>query len=194
MTLFFLIETDANAPHRAQYDVTDYKIKRKKHVLEKPMFIQTDVRSPMKRVDFYGFPNVTNRLADLPKFKPISDEQMLKINEILESLPSRLPKRKGRVLNTPQSVLLSAPVVTTEKTIESNDRQDGKRCPQGGTCEFFFYCWMVGGLLDGSCGSLLKGCCHRIAKAGILGVQDSNSLDASSEGLSYGPVVNDESK
>ncbi|XP_026742110.1 uncharacterized protein LOC113504146 isoform X2 [Trichoplusia ni] len=179
-------ERDANGPHRARYD-TDYKLKRKKHVLEKPMFIQTD-QSQVKRLDVYEFPNVTNRLADLPKFKPISDEQMLKINDILDSLPSRLPKRKGRVLNTPGT----SNFVTTEKN-ESNDRQDGKQCPQGGTCEFFFYCWMVGGLLDGSCGSLLKGCCHRVAKAGILGVQDSNSLDYGNEGLSYGPVVNDES-
>ncbi|XP_050558312.1 uncharacterized protein LOC118280057 isoform X2 [Spodoptera frugiperda] len=186
-------ERDANGPQRARFE----KNKRKK-VLEKPMFIQTEIRTPMKRVDYYEFPNVTNRLADLPKFKPITDEQMLKINEILDSLPSRLPKRKGRVinnLNSPQNAI--KPPVTTEKTnnihIQSNDRQDVKKCPQGGTCEFFFYCWMVGGLLDGSCGSLLKGCCHRVAKAGILGVQDSNSLDASSEGLSYGPVVNDES-
>lgn len=157
------------------------------------MFIQTDTRTSLKRYDVYDFPNVTNRLADLPKFKPITDEQMLKINEILESLPSRLPKRKGRVLQNTQNVLLSDNIVTTENSVDSNDRQDGKKCPQGGTCEFFFYCWMVGGLLDGSCGSLLKGCCHRVAKAGILGVQDSNSLDGS-EGLSYGPVVNDESK
>ncbi|XP_021201759.3 uncharacterized protein LOC110384676 isoform X1 [Helicoverpa armigera] len=183
-------ERDANAPQRAQ--TTDYKIKRKKHTLEKPMFIQTDVRTPLKRGDLYEFPNVTNRLADLPKFKPISDEQMLKINEILDSLPSRLPKRKGRVLTNPQTAI-KTPVLATETVVQSNDRQDGKRCPQGGTCEFFFYCWMVGGLLEGSCGSLLKGCCHRVAKAGILGVQDSNSLDVSSEGLSYGPVVNDES-
>ncbi|CAB3241740.1 unnamed protein product [Arctia plantaginis] len=190
MTFFFLIRTDANEPHRARYD-TDYKIKRKKHVLEKPMFIQTD-NAQMKRADFYGFPNVTNRLADLPKFKPISDEQMLKINEILNSLPSRLPKRKGRVLTPLKTIINDIPTTTEPPT--SDDRQDEKRCPQGGTCEFFFYCWMVGGLLEGSCGGVLKGCCHRVAKAGILGVQDSNNIDYVNEGLSYGPVVNDESK
>lgn len=156
------------------------------------MFIQTDIKAQMKRADFYGFPNVTNRLADLPKFKPISDEQMLKINEILDSLPSRLPKRKGRIL-TPPKTTIDDILTTTEPPIP-DDRQDGKRCPQGGTCEFFFYCWMVGGLLEGSCGGVLKGCCHRVAKAGILGVQDSNSIDYGNEGLSYGPVVNDESK
>ncbi|XP_075988354.1 uncharacterized protein LOC142984536 isoform X2 [Anticarsia gemmatalis] len=183
-------ERDANEPpHRAQYH-KDYKIKRK-HVLEKPMFIQTD-KQTLKRADIYAFPNVTNRLADLPKFKPISDEQMLKINEIFDSLPSRLPKRKGRVLTPPKTVAEVTKIQTTEPP-KSDDRNDGKKCSQGGSCEFFFYCWMVGGLLEGSCGGMLKGCCHRVVKAGILGVQDSNSIEYGNEGLSYGPVVNDES-
>ncbi|CAK1593265.1 unnamed protein product [Parnassius mnemosyne] len=86
------------------------------------------------------------------------------------------------------------PEIITERVQETLERQDDKKCFQGGTCEFFMYCWMVGGLLDGSCGGLLKGCCHRNSKAGILGVQDSNSIDyAPNEGLSYGPVINDES-
>ncbi|XP_049882650.1 plasma kallikrein [Pectinophora gossypiella] len=171
-------ERDANDHHRAR--ITE----NRKPFFQKPMFIQTDgiKNGNLKRIDYY-FPNVTSTV--LPKFKPISDEQMLRMSQILKDMPrlskpthmpSLMPStRKGRLLEVP-----------------SKDRQEG--CPQGGTCEFFFYCWMVGGLLEGSCGGLLKGCCHRVAKAGILGVQDSNSIEYSgNEGLSYGPVINDES-
>ncbi|KAM3956147.1 LOW QUALITY PROTEIN: uncharacterized protein ACR2FA_009937 [Aphomia sociella] len=181
-------ERDANEPHRARYDV-----KKKGIRLEKPMFVQTDgtTLAYIKRNDYYMFPNTTQTL---PKFKPISDEQILKINQILKELLNSTNKntnnvRKGRLIDSSVSDT-KVETITTSK----EDRVDDKTCSQGGTCEFFFYCWMVGGLLEGSCGGLLKGCCHRVAKAGILGVHDSNSIDISSnEGLSYGPVINDES-
>lgn len=140
------------------------------------MFVQMDGLR-LKRNDFL-FPNSTP--TELPAFKPISDEQILKINQILKDMPRG---RTGRLIKGQGS-----------KFDSTLDRKEESSCSQGGTCEFFFYCWMVGGLLDGSCGSLLKGCCHRVAKAGILGVQDSNSIELPNEGLSYGPVINDESK
>lgn len=31
----------------------------------------------------------------------------------------------------------------------------------GGQCEFFLTCWLGGGLLDGACSGLLRGCCRR---------------------------------
>lgn len=31
----------------------------------------------------------------------------------------------------------------------------------GGTCEFFLSCWLGGGLLEGACSGLLRGCCRR---------------------------------
>ncbi|KAG6447263.1 proclotting enzyme [Manduca sexta] len=159
-------DRDANEPHRAHVNADQKKL------LQKPMFIQTE---GLKRIDI--FPNVTENAKDLPKFKPISDEQMVRVSEILSQVKTQTNYRKGRMVEIDSSI----------------DRQDQK-CPQGGTCEFFIYCWMVGGLLDGSCGGLLKGCCHRVAKAGVLGVHDSNSLEYSSrEGQSYGPVINDES-
>lgn len=140
------------------------------------MFIQTD-GFRLKRNDFL-FPNASSTV--LPKFKPISDAQIKKVNQILKDMP----KRKGRLIQS----------IDKAQNIEQIERNEDF-CTQGGSCEFFFYCWMVGGLLDGTCGGLLKGCCHRVAKAGVLGVQDSNSIDyASNEGLSYGPVINDESK
>ncbi|CAG9794335.1 unnamed protein product [Diatraea saccharalis] len=170
--------TDANDLHRAR----DIKTARN---LEKPMFVQTDLR--LARNDI--FPNVT--ATTLPEFKPISDEQIEKVSRILKEMSK---KRTGRLLDSSaQEAQIKANVL--KKFSQKADRQDEKKCPQGGTCEFFFYCWMVGGLLEGSCGGLLKGCCHRVAKAGILGVQDSNSIDyGPSAGLSYGPVINDESK
>lgn len=150
------------------------------------MFIQTDSTKRMFHEN-----------SSVPDFKPISDAQIKKINEIIKELTSAnkvqiistKDKRKGRVLdNDAESSNLDVIEIKKDERLETS-------CPQGGTCEFFFYCWMVGGLLDGSCGSLLKGCCHRVAKAGILGVQDSNSIEYSSiEGHSFGPVLNDESK
>ncbi|XP_073964654.1 uncharacterized protein isoform X2 [Choristoneura fumiferana] len=193
-------ERDAIDPHRARYHEIqrmDYKKKKEKYRLQKPMFIQTEVKRPyLKRIDS----NTTLEETMLPKFKPITDEQMIRMRDILKEMPStkivpvqstNTKVRKGRVLI--DSVTdQSKNVIITEKP-QKEDRQDERNCSQGGTCEFFFYCWMVGGLLDGSCGGLLKGCCHRVAKAGILGVQDSNSIDYSGEGISYGPVINDES-
>ncbi|XP_021208393.1 coagulation factor VII isoform X1 [Bombyx mori] len=154
-------DKDANVPHRAR-NKADQK-------LRKPMFVQTE--GVRKSDDNSLFPNISKRNIVLPEFKPITDEQMERINEIL-NVPVQ-SKRKAKEL----------PVTA--------DRRD-ENCPQGGSCEFFFYCWMVGGLLDGTCGGLLKGCCHRVAKAGVLGVQDSNSIEYPNEGFSYGPVVNDE--
>ncbi|XP_013185432.1 uncharacterized protein LOC106131006 [Amyelois transitella] len=175
-------ERDANDLHRARMDKETKK-------LQKPMFIQTDskILTYNKRNDYYTFPNTTQKL---PEFKPITDEQISKVNQILNELP-KSTIRNGRLLHSS----VASEIETVEHSVTTNlDRQDEKRCPQGGTCEFFIYCWMVGGLLEGTCGGLLKGCCHRVAKAGILGVQDSNSIDYSSnEGLSYGPVINDES-
>ncbi|CAG9573344.1 unnamed protein product [Danaus chrysippus] len=177
-------DRDANEPHRAQsneierlkYIIRSYE---RRYTLQKPMFVQTELT---ERV----FQENVNMSHVLPEFRPISDAQIQKINDIIKEITStNRDSRRGRVLDKPD------PVGIENKKIE---RQYEKNCPQGGTCEFFFYCWMVGGLLDGSCGSLLKGCCHRVAKSGILGVQDSNSLEFTpNEGLSYGPVINDES-
>lgn len=185
--ILFYFRTDANDPHRAQsneierlrYIIRSYEPRR--YTLKKPMFVQTELTERI-------FQEHANVSSVLPEFKPISDEQIQKINDIIKEITStnRDSGRRGRVLDKPNPALIES------KKLE---RQYEKNCPQGGTCEFFFYCWMVGGLLDGSCGSLLKGCCHRVAKSGILGVQDSNSLEFTpNEGLSYGPVINDESK
>ncbi|XP_041988274.1 inactive serine protease scarface isoform X1 [Aricia agestis] len=177
-------ERDAKDLHRAHKKRTEYKVKKIEskppYRLEKPMFVQTRT---VKR-NFFEYPNATE---DVPAFKPISDAQMQKINEIIKDVikPSDQGHRKGKAVDAQAS---SSDISVTQK---KTDRQYEKKCPQGGTCEVFFYCWMVGGLLEGSCGGLLKGCCHRVAKAGILGVQDSNSLEY--EGLNYGPVINDES-
>lgn len=155
------------------------------------MFIQTETAA-LKRNDI--FPNATATV--LPEFKPISDEQMERISQILKDIPNSKKERKGRLIEQSSNIQIQKLESNTLKELpQKEDRQDEKKCPQGGTCEFFFYCWMVGGLLEGSCGGLLKGCCHRVAKAGILGVQDSNSIDyVSGEQFSYGPVINDESK
>ncbi|XP_069364039.1 uncharacterized protein [Maniola hyperantus] len=189
-------ERDATDPHRARNEIKRNGLinKRYQHYkLKKPMFIQTEVY--IKR-NAYEYPNATHESV-LPAFKPISDAQIKKINEIIKELStnrlnSTNGKRKGRVIDTVQNIEM--PKIEPTKIYENDKKDVDNNCSQGGTCEFFIYCWMVGGLLDGSCGSLLKSCCHRVAKAGLLGVQDFNSIEYTpNEGISYGPVINDES-
>ncbi|XP_052742902.1 uncharacterized protein LOC112050031 isoform X1 [Bicyclus anynana] len=188
-------ERDANDLHRARNNIKRHGlyVNKRHQYLKKPMFIQTEAY--IKR-NAYDYPNATHETV-LPEFKPISDAQIKKINEIIKELStnrlnSTKDKRKGRVLDTVQ--ISETPKIEPTKLYENDKKDEDSTCSQGGTCEFFFYCWMVGGLLDGSCGGLLKGCCHRIAKAGLLGVQDTNSIEYSpNDAISYGPVINDES-
>lgn len=67
---------------------------------------------------------------------------------------------------------------------------------EGGTCEFFLICWMSRGLLQGTCGGLLRGCCHRTAKSANLGTADvSNTIDLTDlPDKDYGPVRNEPSE
>ncbi|XP_055846396.1 uncharacterized protein LOC129912255 [Episyrphus balteatus] len=67
---------------------------------------------------------------------------------------------------------------------------------RGGTCEFFLGCWMTGGLLQGTCDGLLRGCCHRTAKSTNLKTSDyvSQTIDLTNlPNKNYGPVLNDPS-
>ncbi|KAH8401778.1 hypothetical protein KR009_007851 [Drosophila setifemur] len=67
---------------------------------------------------------------------------------------------------------------------------------RGGTCEFFLGCWLSGGLIQGTCNGLLRGCCHRTAKSANLGSSDfvGNAVDLTDlPQKSYGPVNNEPS-
>ncbi|XP_038217642.1 coagulation factor VII isoform X2 [Zerene cesonia] len=194
-------ERDANDPHRAQkiYKRMEFKTKtfyvqKIPFKLQKPMFVQMETKLPyIKRIS-YEYPNSTQ---EVPEFKPISDAQITKIHQIFKDVASTksVPQstnsyRQGRNLD---SITSDTKIIESVTDIPEKDRKYEDVCPQGGTCEFFLSCWMKGGLLEGSCGGLLKSCCHRVAKSGILGVQDSNSIESPFEGFSYGPVINDES-
>lgn len=66
---------------------------------------------------------------------------------------------------------------------------------EGGSCEFFLLCWMSSGLIQGTCGGFMRGCCHRTAKSANLGASDSNTVDLTSvKPKDYGPVINDPSE
>lgn len=66
---------------------------------------------------------------------------------------------------------------------------------EGGTCEFFVLCWMTGGLLQGTCNSVLQGCCHRTAKSSNLGPEAGKTFDLTDlPSTDYGPVLNDPSE
>lgn len=64
---------------------------------------------------------------------------------------------------------------------------------EGGSCDFFLVCWMSNGLLQGSCGGILRGCCHRTAKSANLGANDIIDL-TDLPNKDYGPVRNDASE
>lgn len=66
---------------------------------------------------------------------------------------------------------------------------------EGGSCEFFLLCWMSSGLIQGTCGGFMRGCCHRTAKSANLGSSESNTVDLTSvKPKDYGPVINDPSE
>ncbi|RVE53600.1 hypothetical protein evm_001741 [Chilo suppressalis] len=128
------------------------------------MFIQTDVR--LARNDI--FPNAS--ATTLPEFRPISDEQIARVTTILKDIKRQ---RSGRLLDSAaQEQQLKTNVL--KNVSQKLDRQDEKNFSS--TVGWSVDCWMAR------------------AVAGILGVQDSNSIDyGPNEGLSYGPVINDES-
>ncbi|EDW01789.1 uncharacterized protein LOC6559422 isoform X1 [Drosophila grimshawi] len=67
---------------------------------------------------------------------------------------------------------------------------------RGGTCEFFLGCWLSGGLIQGTCNGLLRGCCHRTAKSANLRSSDymGNTVDLTDLPIkNYGPVNNEPS-
>lgn len=58
----------------------------------------------------------------------------------------------------------------------------GEMCISGASCEFFLSCWLSGGLLEGPCDGLLRGCCQRgAAKAGKSAGQAIGTLEAPPE-------------
>ncbi|XP_067630323.1 uncharacterized protein [Eurosta solidaginis] len=96
---------------------------------------------------------------------------------------------------TSESSLTGVPSSGTFK--EKVDIKSDLECQhRGGTCEFFLACWMSGGLLQGTCNGLLRGCCHRTAKSANLRTSDyvGNTIDLTDlPHKNYGPVKNDAS-
>ncbi|XP_046866373.1 uncharacterized protein LOC6646261 isoform X2 [Drosophila willistoni] len=68
---------------------------------------------------------------------------------------------------------------------------------RGGTCEFFLGCWLSGGLIQGTCNGLLRGCCHRTAKSANLRSSDQTGqtlIDLTDlPQKNFGPVNNEPS-
>ncbi|XP_054738741.1 uncharacterized protein LOC129244873 isoform X1 [Anastrepha obliqua] len=97
--------------------------------------------------------------------------------------------------STSESSLTGAPSSGTFK--EKVDITTELECQhRGGTCEFFLGCWMSGGLLQGTCNGLLRGCCHRTAKSANLRTSEyvGNAIDLTDlPHKNFGPVKNDAS-
>lgn len=109
----------------------------------------------------------------------------------------------------PQSILVDDQIQYIEHSEESLDREkrtlyfgqhqqyrprpqrpdrrfffgDQNKCSEG-TCEFFLFCWLKGGYMEGGCGGFLFACCQR--------QRSINSGSSRGENINYGPVVNDE--
>ncbi|EDW59890.1 uncharacterized protein [Drosophila virilis] len=90
--------------------------------------------------------------------------------------------------SSPQSASTFKEKVDTTTDMECQHR--------GGTCEFFLGCWISGGLIQGTCNGLLRGCCHRTAKSANLRSSDyvGNTVDLTDlPQKNFGPVNNEPS-
>ncbi|XP_068216461.1 uncharacterized protein [Palaemon carinicauda] len=60
-----------------------------------------------------------------------------------------------------------------------------------GSCEFFLFCWLSGGLIDGGCGGFLFACCTRQNQRGQRGHESYRDDSSGVIPVDYGPVRND---
>nr|XP_027216994.1 serine proteinase stubble-like [Penaeus vannamei] len=60
-----------------------------------------------------------------------------------------------------------------------------------GSCEFFLFCWLGGGLIDGGCGGFLFACCSRPNNRGQRGHESYRDDKTGFVPIDYGPIRND---
>ncbi|XP_063585561.1 uncharacterized protein LOC134762977 [Penaeus indicus] len=60
-----------------------------------------------------------------------------------------------------------------------------------GSCEFFLFCWLSGGLIDGGCGGFLFACCTRPNNRGQRGHESYRDDKSGFVPVDYGPIRND---
>jgi len=65
---------------------------------------------------------------------------------------------------------------------------DQSQCSTG-SCEFFLFCWMSGGIVEGDCGGFLMSCCNRPSKVGYTYIVQQDNF-AHPE-INWGSVKND---
>lgn len=61
-----------------------------------------------------------------------------------------------------------------------------------GKCEFFLFCWLSGGLIDGGCGGFLFACCSYPNQRGQRGHESYREGGGDLIPVNYGPVRNDQ--
>ncbi|CAG7822522.1 unnamed protein product, partial [Allacma fusca] len=66
---------------------------------------------------------------------------------------------------------------------------DASSC-YSGSCEFFLFCWLGGGLIEKGCGGFLFACCQRPSSSVKSGIGMSTT-DPPDVPEYYGPVQND---
>eukprot|EP00096_Caligus_rogercresseyi_P006964 TRINITY_DN240_c0_g1_i14.p1 TRINITY_DN240_c0_g1~~TRINITY_DN240_c0_g1_i14.p1 ORF type:complete len:441 (-),score=97.98 TRINITY_DN240_c0_g1_i14:933-2255(-) len=67
---------------------------------------------------------------------------------------------------------------------------DQHKCGTG-SCEFFLFCWLTGGLIEGGCGGFLFACCQRPSAVGTQQIIETDKNTRPE--LEYGPVQNEAS-
>ncbi|XP_055319936.1 uncharacterized protein LOC129577248 isoform X2 [Sitodiplosis mosellana] len=124
-------------------------------------------------------------------------DQNFGLNELAAIQDVRNEYNLQDITDEPPSSSSSSAAGAAATSAATNDRGDAVnrdlQCQhEGGSCEFFLTCWMTNGLLQGTCGGVLRGCCHRIAKSANSGANDIIDL-TDLPNKDYGPVTNDPS-
>lgn len=65
---------------------------------------------------------------------------------------------------------------------------DQDRCLTG-SCEFFLFCWLAGGVVEGGCGGFLQSCCNRPNQVGHKTIVTQDNFAHPNQ--DWGPVIND---
>jgi len=66
---------------------------------------------------------------------------------------------------------------------------DQSQCSTG-SCEFFLFCWLGGGVVEGGCGGFLQSCCNRPNQVGAKTIVTQDNFAHPT--VNWGPIVNDQ--
>ncbi|KAJ9573659.1 hypothetical protein L9F63_009000, partial [Diploptera punctata] len=150
----------------------------------------------------YQFSSAGGQYTRHPQMGPRSPRLVFRDPDVPGTIHASSPFYSQQAANTLQELTNDEPREVHRSTDRSKKETAKKRhnteflrgdqslCATG-TCEFFLFCWMSAGLIEGSCGGLLYACCQRRTAKDTAkkGEHDDNNVL-----VDYGPVNNDPSK